>query len=468
MTANLRTTSVSTSDILVISNAEAGDLDPTFLQAAVGWAAISISHRFGDVPRHTPTVIDVTQALSSLPQWQETIRSLCQAKVAFLDISNYPPGTMMLLGIRSVVRRGITITLRTHDGSLPWNIREIKPVELHHSQTVQEASDCIASILADAWHRFSTDPAYADLPVYDAIRSLPTGDHSRIAPTQQALVLCSFGDRHKNQNWLFIDRAIQLALARLASRSTESIREPAREIRPLDMHSTTLVGHALYDASRRPVFCIIEWTDWRPSVFFEFRAHLAAYAIQPSCLIEFEEAAATPVRGQAELLFKLFTPISYQTHQINDVSRVSNMMEQHVEAILETTAGRTEQASNDTYRIVVDEFESVHDQDPIPPPHVELHRSARALQAPPQYMGTPVLYSESFRVHRLAKEAALERLLAAWFYLTGRYTDDELRSTDSLRRELESIGAEILETLRDTGAQPLQRLLAEILDKIER
>jgi hypothetical protein len=408
-------------------------------------------------------MIDVMHALSGPSQWKEAIRALCHAKVAFMDISNYSPGTMMLLGVRSVVRRGVTITLRTHEGSLPWNIREIKPVELHKLRFRQEAYNLFSSVLRDAWQRFCTEPAYSDLPVYDAIRSLSTADHSRIPPTQQILVLCSFSDRHKNQNWPLIERTLQLASAELES-FKGTMLEPVSVIRTLDMHSTTLVGHALYNAIRRSAFCIIDWTDWRPSVFFEFGVRLAASDIRPICLIEFEESTASPFQGQVEALLKLFTPIQYR---IPEMAGVGNAIKQQFEAILGTATDTASSAAlpyDETYRVAVDAFEVEHDQNIIPPPHVELRRLARTLRAPLEYATNPVLYSENIRIRRLAEEAALERLLAAWFYLIGRYTDEELRSTVSLRRELVSVGNETLEAMRGVR---MQHVIREIYNKLK-
>jgi hypothetical protein len=137
-----------TNDILIVSDA-AGGRDPALLEKIVKEALTSSSFPYADVFRFEANMIDVTFALSSPSQWKVAIRALCQAKVAFMDISNISPGTMMLLGVRSVVRRGVTITLRTHEGSLPWNIREIKPVELHKLRSFQEKFVHFASVLAE-------------------------------------------------------------------------------------------------------------------------------------------------------------------------------------------------------------------------------------------------------------------------------------------------------------------------------
>jgi hypothetical protein len=429
----LETAPDTANDILIISDASEG-LDPAELEEAVMIAVIKASSDYldADVFRSKASIIDITHALANPSQWREVIRALCRAKIAFIDITNFTPGSMMLLGVRSVVRRGVTITLlRARGGDLPWNIREIKSIELDRLELIEESTlNHFGRTVADAWRRFGTEPTYSDLPVYDAIRSLPLGDYSSIPPRQQMLLLCSFSDRYQ-RNLRFI-------------RTTLHLFEQGDVIRTLDMHSTTLVGRALYDAIRRHDFCLVDWTEWRPSVFFEFGVRLAASRIRPICVIEFEESTATPIqRLAAAPLFSLFTPIQYR---IPEMRRLADEIKQQFKVRLDTEFGAIsgELPQDETYRIVVDAFEVKDDQYIIPPPHVELQRSAGKLLGDRQRGEHPVLYSDNIHIGRKAVEAGVERLLAAWFYLIGRYTDEELRCSDSLRGELISVGREIL------------------------
>ena len=96
-----------------------------------------------------------------------------------------------------------------------------------------------------------------------------------------------------------------------------------------------------------------------------------------------------------------------------------------------------------TYRTIVERFDVIGDQRPAPSPHIELLKSARAFTARETGL-SPVLYSENEHVRRLAHESGVEYLLAAWFYLTGRFSQEEIMAKSDLRQAVENVGREIL------------------------
>jgi hypothetical protein len=85
------------------------------------------------------------------------------------------------------VRRGVTITFTGSADELPWNIREIKPILLSKGALGYGIAETIAIAMEDAWRRIGTYALYADLPVYHAIRSLPTGEHRLLSPAELVL-----------------------------------------------------------------------------------------------------------------------------------------------------------------------------------------------------------------------------------------------------------------------------------------
>jgi hypothetical protein len=117
-----------------------------------------------------PYFIPTERPFSTPAVWAEAITSLCRAKIVFIDITNYTPASMILLGVRAVVRRGVTITFRGSGGELPWNIREIKPLLLSKGARGSEIVEKIAIAMADALRRIDTYALYADLPVYHTNR----------------------------------------------------------------------------------------------------------------------------------------------------------------------------------------------------------------------------------------------------------------------------------------------------------
>ncbi|MFY9572703.1 MAG: hypothetical protein WAV20_14985, partial [Blastocatellia bacterium] len=54
-------------------------------------------------------VVKISHALGRPGEYDRIVRALCKADVAVIDVTDYEPGIMLLLGIRSVVRRGVTL-----------------------------------------------------------------------------------------------------------------------------------------------------------------------------------------------------------------------------------------------------------------------------------------------------------------------------------------------------------------------
>ena len=77
-------------------------------------------------------IVGITEALETPQRWLRIAEALCKAPVVVADASDFEPGIMLCLGLRAVVRRGVTLTATTRAideaelSKLPFNIQQIK------------------------------------------------------------------------------------------------------------------------------------------------------------------------------------------------------------------------------------------------------------------------------------------------------------------------------------------------------
>jgi hypothetical protein len=230
------------------------------------------------------------------------------------------------------------------------------------------------------------------------------------------------------------------------------------------MHGLTLVGTALYDAIRRSSLCVIDWTDWRPSVFFEFGVRLASSSVAPICVIEKNKLPPATSCGLEELR-QLFDPIQYDVSTITGLSKqIGDQYRGFWEEQMFDRA--TAPVNGQTYRAVVEAIDCEQAEPLFRSPHVELCASARNLLVNLRSGTHPLLYFENSKVRERAHDAAWERFAAAWLYLTGRYTDEELRSNNDLLEQVAYVGKELLVMERNSTSAP-KYLIDQILMRLD-
>jgi hypothetical protein len=183
--------------------------------------------------------------------------------------------------VRAVVRRAVTITSaaeyfnETHFMNLPFNIQETKLI--YHGRPKTERSDAVTVIgksMRDGLLEFRHNSRYLDLPAYEAVRCVVP----KFSATQNSvLVLCPFHPDYA-ENWITLRESI----ATLCS--------PKEPKRMLDIGSPRLVGQALYEATRWTPICIVDWSRWRPNVFFELGVRLACSNTGPLSIIDSADA----------------------------------------------------------------------------------------------------------------------------------------------------------------------------------
>lgn len=421
---------------------------------------------------HVPKlVMRVEDALGSRARWLRMAELIAMAPVMIIDVSGFQPAVMALLGIRAVAKRGVTITVtkdkltESHLQSLPFNIKETRLISVAPGPGRDRLVDAIDSGLEE--RRTRTD--YLDLPVYDAVRCRrpePTG-------ILQTLVLCPFGESY-SPHWDYIVDSV-------------NINEPARTpVRMLDIVSPRITGQALYEQIRWNPHCVVDWTQWRPNVFFEFGVRLACCPSDPVSLIYERDVPAsvkpdaasrsvlTDGLRQLTLLHSLFRPASYrlpaggqdvENPQLDaSFHRVKLRLQGHEQRVDDGAlplgaTGRALAAAFDWSQGAYDQL-----------PHERIRANIVARVGPDPQMSaseTDVLFSSNADFSRALLTSIREDWLAAWFYALGRYGTDAHRADGEARQVLTGLGEDVKQALRESTDALHQAVRADITELID-
>ena len=219
---------------------------------------------------------------------------------------------MLLLGMRAVVRRGVTVCIRfpdTDDPGLPFYLQDINWVNAATHQT-KEFEPTLAERVRLGFKSLSEEPSrYLDLPVYDAVRR--QSEPGQLEGYQhQLLVLCNYG--LDDEVWgQYKERATRV----LDNKGGRRAGWPLRRVQ--DQPTGRLTSWAAFEAIRRAELCLFDWTGWRPNVFFELGARLAASRLGGLHLIDQADDPHRPARAdelaQSKHLSRLFGPHRYDS-----------------------------------------------------------------------------------------------------------------------------------------------------------
>jgi hypothetical protein len=428
-----------------------------------------------------PYVISVTNALSSPEAYRNALIALCHSDIAVFDVTNYEPAIMFLLGVRSVVRRGVTVATAGGDYvvgdtlEFPFNIKEVNI--LSHSDRQLDRGDPIQMIgerIAGGFRQMAQLPNYLDLPTFDAVRNLPPdiSSHQAKACTEQVLVLCSFSPEYRENNWKrHLKRNLPIYIRSNFTVGGEVVPQQRPEVsRTLDMKSPRLVSQTLYEAIRLTDMCVVDWTEWRPNVFFELGVRVSSNNIGPVCIIEDKHKAfieelshnlsnaqtLNRPRGigegalprlaysvsQCSKLLELFNPIEYKapTSQERggaDEQAYKRMVSFYKDLISteDREAADTAPATNVTYDIITASIDWKVEA-AARPVYADLINAANLMSNPEiDSRGmSPVLYPRNSTLTQKADEGARERRIAAWFYLNHRYPLETISDDPQLSR----------------------------------
>ncbi|MBC7942361.1 MAG: hypothetical protein H7Z19_21850, partial [Chitinophagaceae bacterium] len=395
------------------------------------------------------------------------IAALCRAEIAVFDLTGFDPGVLFLLGVRAVARRGVTLASVGGDytvgGELPvpFNLQLLNLSA--HSQRQQEGAQelrpahLIGRKLYQGFRDLANLPHYLDLPTYDAVRQLgvDSGAYRPVRPSEKVLVLCPFSAEYSARNWRhYLD-------AKLPGKLRQSVLKTHPDARPrlerlLDVRTPRLVAQTLFEAIRLTDMCLIDWTDLRPNVMFEAGVRLAVNPLGAVHIVEVDDKGtrrlpAEPA-AQVEGLLALFDPVGYCCKP-GDAGAYSEMVRRFERQLEENRAGRV----GFVYRAVGEALD--RRAQPAALPLVdELLRQADILESDDEESTgiSPILFHEVNKALVVeARAAAAERRLAAWLYLTQRWSASEIAADAHLRAQFDLLHAKVRPWARHAGRADL-------------
>lgn len=369
--------------------------------------------------------VNVNDAVADPSSFGAAITALSAADLAFIDVTGFEPGVMLLLGIRSVLRPGVTLmTTREkfeahHWSLLPFNLKEMYPLcikpETDSFDSPSHPFQWLGVTVVDALTEWRSVPHYLDSPAYENVRRLgPTVTYFGRVPVQNGILwLCPFGKDYMKSLGLRVQLAIKNAFGL-----------KTRLQRITDIVSPQLVSQRLYGAMRRRDLCVVDWTTWSANVFYEFGVRLA---VNRFATVSILGPGAEPTEQQQRLI-KLLGPIEYRKDG-SGLDAIRVRYEQMLEHA--TSRGSIPPAWGDTpfdsvYRLIA---ELAKPSLSAGAGTVEALLQAEAAVRLPSTtdLSSPVLYAEANAALKRTEEAvALEMLLAAWFYMSERLRFKEI------------------------------------------
>jgi Trypsin-like peptidase domain len=451
-----------------------------------------------------PDFTYATSLVSNLDKYKEAVQKLCKAKIAIFDITHYEPAVMLLLGIRSVVRRGVTIASYGDEFiigdpmNFPFNIADVNIIS--HSAKQQQKGDraglkditppyILRDKIREGLINLINLPQYLDLPTFDAIRNLPPEYRAPII--KDILVLCSYGEKYKEANWKNLWAGLKEQLD-----NKSEVGYNSRVIRILDLMSPRLVSLTIYETIRRIVLCIVDWTEWRPNVFFEFGVRLSVTNNTGStiCIIEdkhkqmiqeilqkFEEIQNDSIQAdeiiskvegigsdnplfapiknryikiayQCKLLLELFEPLVYTYYppdQYDEQQQYEEMMYNYGDISRTKIAakGKMGLASIDTYETIEANID-MNEEIAVTPVYLDLLRTARLFTVEDSEGQAAVLYPNNKELTVCVDIGVAQRLLAAWYFIINEYTSEEIVNNSDLFNVCNDIGLRLPRLLK--------------------
>ncbi|MDA0162228.1 caspase family protein [Solirubrobacter ginsenosidimutans] len=430
----------------------------------------SIQRELGFTFADEPVCLRPKELVASPRNLLDGVRHVCRADVALFDLTEIErdPVAILLLGIRAVIRRGVTVcsSKRVDDRTTAlFHLREVR-ISSHEERpydALQGPHDTLGRRVRDGLRELRAAPhRYADLPAFDPVRAVPptsAAARPRTLEDGQVLVLCSFDEEYTRRVGNGLLRALDAAASRdLQRRSLSSSVLQAKVARSLDIDSPRQVSAALYEAIRLTEFCVVDLTEWRPNVLFELGVRLAASPIVPIVILEQGEQG-TPER---DALVDLFQPIRYETASLRDA--VTDMTQRHRELRQLTSEERARAPSLRTHNAIYPEAWRFADAagEAVAGEVVErLQELAAAMITDKSDGRRPTVYPPDHALAADAESNGVELLVAAWLYLTRR-KDIEDKNVLAMAK---TVGDELVERL-PVGDHLADEIFAK-LDELE-
>jgi len=419
--------------------------------------------------------LPVQRAFESTASFTAAIDALCKAELAVFDLTGFQPGVLILLGIRAVARRGVTLSsiggTYTVGGQLPipFNLQLLN-LAAHSRDQEDEGKglrpwELLGEKIKNGYSELADLPHYLDLPAYESVRQLgvESSAYRPLRYDEKVLVLCPFSPEYTERNWKrFLEAELPGKLMQRLQKSGRSVDDPPRLERLLDLKTPRLVAQTLFESIRRVDMCIIDWTGLRPNVMFEAGVRLATNPLSAVHIVEQTKPSASGLGSDlahVAALTKLFAPIAYRC-KVGDTAPYEEMITRFETSLAASNSGRPGFA----YTAVGTALD--RRSHPVALPLVdELMRAANILTSDDEESTgiSPILYNEvNKELVAEAYEAAAERRLAAWLFLTRRYSLEEIAGNAQRLHHFELLSAQ---TRRWARKQRRQDIIDEVAER---
>lgn len=440
-------------------------------------------HRRGRVIELAPSPgkLLARNILSSPRSFANAVEQVCRAELAIFDLTNFEPAVMIVLGIRAVIRRGLSVCVaREHDP--PWRDAE-PPFHLREVSLITPPSrDAVEKRILEGIKQLAQPgSSYSDLPCFDLIRGVPPDPEQRQARAFDAernpsiLALVPFDPKYVRQNW----KEIKDSLPATARSETMKRREGAEEVEPprlqrtLDLDSPRVVSAQLFEAIRLTDFCMVDVTSARPNVFFELGVRLAANRLHPVVVVDpgyeagnQETAWFQIVKSQFVMFQRLLQPVNYTPTNPDDFSL---MVERHLELrrlLREQDDPRAESLlgglpTAGVYNMAW-QYAAKGDEVATMPVEEHLQSGGEELLVDQSSGERHLIYPTKHELTYAADQTGREYLIAAWLYLHFRKHAGD-GGNEELSDRYHSLTDKLIDLLEQTGDQSD----ASFRDKIE-
>ena len=427
----------------------------------------------------SPGKLVAGNVLSSPASFAHAVEQVCCAELAVFDLTNFEPAVMILLGIRAVIRRGLTVCVaREHDppwrdAEPPFHLREVSLVTPPGRDAVQ------ARILEGIKQLGQPGSSYSDLPCFDLIRGVPPDPEQRQTRAFDAernpsiLALVPFDPHYVQENWTQIKDNLPAAAQDKTIKlrgGAEEVQRPALQ-RTLDLDSPRVVSAQLFEAIRLTDFCLVDVTSARPNVFFELGVRLAANRLHP---VVIDDSQYPPggsaewlerVNGQLTMFRRLLQPVPYSpTYSPTHLLAFTQMVDRHLEfrrllpklddPRAESLLGGLPPAGvyDIAWRHAVERDEVV-----TVPVEEHLQSGGEALLVDQTLGQRHLIYPTRHPLTHAAERTGLEYLVAAWLYLHFRARAGD-SDKEALARRYQALTDKLTVLLDQTGDSFVDRI----------
>lgn len=402
------------------------------------------------------TQLAVDRAFESEARLRSAVAALCRAEIAVFDLTDWDEGATFLLGVRAVARRGVTITSVggkfTIGGELqvPFNLQLLNLAAHSDAQENEGAGkrpfELIGGKIVNGFHDLANLPHYLDLPAYDSVRQLgvESGAYRPVQARERVLVLCPFNALYTRTNFRRLEKVLPSRVQDYVAKAEARLAEKPALVRLLDLKTPRLVAQTLFELIRLTDMCVVDWTEMRTNVIFEAGVRMATNPLGAVHVIEHGARERLRSGGRAghqvQGLLSLLDPIGYRLGGI-DTGPFDAMVQRFDSSLKANSRGEV----NFIYSAVGAALDRRSQPAALPLVN-ELTRSANILDPDDQEsIGiSPVLYHEVNReLAAEAREAAADRRLAAWLFLSRRYSAMEIAREKLLLDQFELLSPQV-------------------------